>query len=82
MGDALGLSLVHVNRTPQQLRAEGLITLKNGTLIILDSGLQKAGQYNRGYLHLKPRDLAHATNGHADRPANRRPIVSLGHSFR
>lgn len=36
LGEALGLSLVHVNRTMQQLRREGLIELKSGWAAILD----------------------------------------------
>jgi CRP-like cAMP-binding protein len=30
MGEALGLSLVHVNRTMQQLRRDGLVELRSG----------------------------------------------------
>jgi CRP-like cAMP-binding protein len=37
-GEALGLSLVHVNRTMQQLRRDGLIDLKSGWTSILDRG--------------------------------------------
>jgi CRP-like cAMP-binding protein len=36
LGEALGLSLVHVNRTVQQLRRDGLIELKSGVALILD----------------------------------------------
>src|SRR5688572_9151216 len=36
VGDALGLSLVHVNRTLQELRGDNLITLKDGVLIVHD----------------------------------------------
>ena len=36
LGEALGLSLVHVNRTVQQLRRDGLIELKSGFGCILD----------------------------------------------
>src|SRR3954469_557725 len=35
-GDALGLSTVHVNRTLQDLRGAGLITLRNGSVAVLD----------------------------------------------
>lgn len=35
IADAMGLSVVHLNRTLQQLRREGLIEFKNGTLRIL-----------------------------------------------
>jgi CRP-like cAMP-binding protein len=54
MGDALGLSLVHVNRTLQELRGEELITLKDSTLIVHDwAALQRAGLFEPLYLHLK-----------------------------
>ena len=70
LGDALGLSLVHVNRTLQELRGEGLITLHDSRLEILDwSGLQRAGEFEPGYLHLKPQHPAMAGNGHTPRPA-------------
>lgn len=36
LGEALGLSLVHVNRTIQQLRRDGLIEMKSGWASILD----------------------------------------------
>ena len=36
LADALGLSVVHVNRTLQELRRQGLITLQNGHVTLLD----------------------------------------------
>jgi CRP-like cAMP-binding protein len=36
LADTLGVSTVHVNRMLQQLREDGLITLKGKTLVILD----------------------------------------------
>jgi CRP-like cAMP-binding protein len=52
LADALGLSTVHVNRTLQELRANGLITLRGKTLVIHDLGaLQEAGLFNPSYLH-------------------------------
>ncbi len=54
IGDALGLSLVHVNRTLQEIREAELIVLKNGRLKVLDwDGLQAAGDFDPTYLHLK-----------------------------
>lgn len=65
LGDALGLSLVHVNRTLQELRAKGLITLKSARLHVLDwEGLKEAGQFDPAYLHLKLTDPAASGNGH------------------
>jgi CRP-like cAMP-binding protein len=54
IGDALGLSTVHVNRSLQELRGDGLIELRRGSLIILDwPGFQKAGEFDPAYLHLR-----------------------------
>jgi CRP-like cAMP-binding protein len=54
LGDALGLSTVHVNRVLQDLRADGLITLRGGSLDVLDwEGLKQAGEFDPAYLHLK-----------------------------
>ncbi|HEY7384918.1 MAG TPA: Crp/Fnr family transcriptional regulator [Beijerinckiaceae bacterium] len=53
IGDALGLSTVHVNRSLQELRASGLIELRRGALGILDwQALCKAGEFDQVYLHL------------------------------
>jgi hypothetical protein len=46
------MSIVHVNRVLQHLRADGLITSRGKTLIIGDwERLQQEGQYNPDYLH-------------------------------
>jgi CRP-like cAMP-binding protein len=53
LGDALGISTVHVNRVLQELRGEKLISLSGSSLKVLDwEGLQKAGEFNPTYLHL------------------------------
>lgn len=53
LGEATGLSTVHVNRTLQQLRLAGLIVLRDRTLTIPDlRGLQRAALFNPNYLHL------------------------------
>lgn len=53
LADATGLTAVHVNRTLQELRKDGLIELHSRTLIIPDlEGLRSAGLFNAGYLHL------------------------------
>ncbi len=55
IGDALGLSTVHVNRSLQELRANGLMDLRRSTLTILDwEGFKKAGEFDPTYLHLAP----------------------------
>jgi CRP-like cAMP-binding protein len=53
-GDALGLSAVHVNRTLQELRGDGLITLRAGAVTVLDwDRLRQAGEFDPTYLHLR-----------------------------
>jgi CRP-like cAMP-binding protein len=53
LGDALGISTVHINRTLQDLRAEGLIALRGATLTVLDwDGLQRVGDFDPMYLHI------------------------------
>jgi CRP-like cAMP-binding protein len=53
LGDAFGISTVHVNRVLQDLRAEGLITTRGKTLIINDlERLQQQAQYTADYLHI------------------------------
>jgi CRP-like cAMP-binding protein len=54
LADAVGISAVHVNRTLQELRAAGLITLARGKLHILDwEGLKQAGDFAPDYLYLE-----------------------------
>ena len=53
LGDASGMSTIHVNRMLQELRSEGLITTKGKNLVINDwARLKKVGQYCPDYLHL------------------------------
>jgi len=53
LADATGLSAVHVNRTLQDLRAAGLVSLRGKTLTISDlEALQRAALFNANYLHL------------------------------
>jgi len=53
LGEVTGLSSVHVNRTVQQLRAEGLIVLKDRVLSITDlDALMEVALFDPGYLHL------------------------------
>ena len=55
LGDALGLSVVHVNRVLQTLREDGLISFKGKRLTILDVERLKArAGFNPNYLHLEP----------------------------
>lgn len=57
LGDALGISSVHVNRILKELRERGLITLSGGRLTIHDwAALAKAGEFDPTYLHIKRTD--------------------------
>jgi CRP-like cAMP-binding protein len=54
MGDALGVSTVHVNRTLQQMRRDGLIESHGKFHGISDwEGLKRTGDFDPYYLHLK-----------------------------
>jgi CRP-like cAMP-binding protein len=54
LGDTLGLTAVHVNRTLQLLRRLGLVELKLGRLFIHDfDGLARLAEFDPHYLHLK-----------------------------
>ena len=53
IGDALGLTSVHVNRTLRTLESDGLIQRSKRAIIVADwSGLKRAGDFNPAYLHL------------------------------
>lgn len=53
LADTMGLTPVHVNRTLQRLRAEGLITLEARQLAILDpERLARVSGFEPNYLHL------------------------------
>jgi CRP-like cAMP-binding protein len=53
LADTLGLSVVHVNRTLQELRRDRLVTLTGKILTILDfEMLQTIGMFNPRYLRL------------------------------
>jgi CRP-like cAMP-binding protein len=59
IGDALGLSTVHVNRTLQKLRGDNLITLTKTHLTVNDwEGLKAVGEFDPTYLHQQPREAA------------------------
>lgn len=53
-GDALGLSIVHTNRTLQRLRRTGFVEWQNGVVEIADwPALRDMGQFDPTYLHLE-----------------------------
>jgi CRP-like cAMP-binding protein len=54
LADCLGLTSVHVNRTLQQLRKQGLIELKGRRLRIVDLGeLERVAEFDPTYLYLE-----------------------------
>lgn len=51
IGDALGLTSVHVNRMLMSLRADDLVTFERGRVTILDPhGLARVGEFDAAYL--------------------------------
>jgi CRP-like cAMP-binding protein len=59
LGDTLGLSTVHVNRTLQELRRRQLIDLRGKYIRVLDlRALEDTGLFNKAYLRLNDRLLA------------------------
>jgi len=55
LGDMLGMSAVHINRSLQTLRAQNVLTMKGKEVSILNfPKLQKIGEFTPNYLHLRP----------------------------
>lgn len=53
LSECLGLTVVHVNRTIQELRRRGLVELENRQLTILDRrGLEGVAEFDPSYLYL------------------------------
>lgn len=54
LAEALGLSLVHVNRTLRELRGTGFADFRSGRVTISDGkGLEKLAEFDDGYLALE-----------------------------
>ncbi|MFD1789797.1 Crp/Fnr family transcriptional regulator [Sphingomonas floccifaciens] len=54
IGEALGLTGVHVNRMMRALRSQSLVQTEGNMLKILDwAGLASVGDFDPGYLHMK-----------------------------
>lgn len=59
IGDALGLTPVHVNRVLRRLREEGVMEIHGGTLTISDSAkLARVTGFDDSYLHRRLRRVA------------------------
>ena len=70
IGDIVGLSVVHVNRTLQALRQKGLISLRERRLTILDyDALRHLCDFREGYLHLEDRRAEHVLSRAPRSPA-------------
>ena len=68
IGDALGLSTVHVNRTLQQLRADSLIEFKSNVVRVLDwQRLETSGEFDPSYLQIAPELMVSPAAGNAPR---------------
>ena len=64
LGDALGLSTVHMNRVLQELRGQGLIILKGRMLVIENfMALSKAAEFDPAYLRLERQAAPEAAEG-------------------
>jgi CRP-like cAMP-binding protein len=56
IGDAIGITSVHTNRTLRVLREQGLATLSGAVLCIHDlAALRREASFDRRYLHSKQR---------------------------
>jgi CRP-like cAMP-binding protein len=54
IGDALGLSVVHVNRTLKRLRTDGLVEMKCNVVSVLDwQPLQEAAKFDPNYMQVE-----------------------------
>ncbi|MEG3178888.1 Crp/Fnr family transcriptional regulator [Sphingomonas sp. RB3P16] len=62
IGDALGLTAVHVNRMMKLLRAEGLVEIANRTMTLRSiAGLRRIGGFDPRYLHVRRAEADNTT---------------------
>ena len=58
LSECLGLTVVHANRTLQELRRRGLVDLENRRLTIRDRrGLEGLAEFDPAYLYLDGQQL-------------------------
>ncbi|HEX8641908.1 MAG TPA: Crp/Fnr family transcriptional regulator [Allosphingosinicella sp.] len=56
LGECLGLTSVHINRTLKELRERALVAFRGGRVAIGDlGGLQRVAEFDPGYLYLERR---------------------------
>lgn len=55
LGEAMGITAVHVNRIIRQMRDENVLDFNRGRVTVRDEGrLQQLGDFDRRYLHQQP----------------------------
>ena len=70
LSECLGLTVVHANRTLQELRRRGLVEFENRQLTVLDRrGLEGVAEFDPAYLYLERR--ARASSRRCSRPSRR-----------
>jgi Mn-dependent DtxR family transcriptional regulator len=56
LAECLGVTSVHINRTMQQLRSEGLVEFRSGRVTLLDyDALKRVAEFDPSYLYLERR---------------------------
>jgi CRP-like cAMP-binding protein len=56
LADCLGITPVHINRTLQELRGQGLLEFRSGRVTLLDvDGLRSVAEFDPSYLYLERR---------------------------
>lgn len=77
LADATGVTSVHLNRTIQQLRREGLVELKARRLFIRDlERLSQVAMFDPAYLHLEDGSQGHGKETREDRQQDRIPALA------
>jgi CRP-like cAMP-binding protein len=70
LGDTLGISSVHVNRVFQQLKQDGLVVMHGREILFPNlARLEKFGEFNSEYLHMKMGDLPESPHATGSRQA-------------
>jgi DNA-binding transcriptional regulator LsrR (DeoR family) len=55
IGEALGITAVHVNRVIKQLRQEGIVEFNRGRVSVLnETKFEELADFDDRYLHLSP----------------------------